>query len=208
MSLYQATGVHFAPKLIPVLMADHLKACLDIIFTDGTQCFHEPAEALGHSNEEVPSLSKGVYGHPVFDALITSLLPTMEQIVERKLLPTYSYARIYEKGASLAAHKDRPTCEHSISLNLGGCYKDLWPLWFTDQTNETKSANMDIGDAAIYKGDKVLHWRDTFSGERQYQLFIHYVEADGENKHQIYDGRPALGMGAETRWGGLFPTGR
>ena len=37
------------------------------------------------------------------------------------LCPTYSYARLYKKdGDELKRHKDRPSCEISTTINLGG----------------------------------------------------------------------------------------
>jgi hypothetical protein len=50
----------------------------------------------------------------------------MEKQTGLKLIPTYSYARIYKKGDILHRHKDRFSCEISTTLNLGG---DSWPIY-------------------------------------------------------------------------------
>ena len=50
----------------------------------------------------------------------------MNKETSLKLSPTYSYARIYNKGAILQKHKDRYSCEVSTTLNLGG---DMWPIY-------------------------------------------------------------------------------
>jgi hypothetical protein len=48
----------------------------------------------------------------------------------------------------------------------------------------------------IYKGLEVPHWREPFAGERQLQLFLHYVRQDGPHAAQRFDGRPHLGAPA------------
>ena len=45
--------------------------------------------------------------------------PVLEQNVGKKLWPTYSYFRIYDKGDDLKIHKDRPSCEYTVALCLG-----------------------------------------------------------------------------------------
>jgi hypothetical protein len=54
------------------------------------------------------------------ETLLMKMLPIMKERTGLDLIPTYSYARVYEKGAILKRHKDRPSCEISTTLNLGG----------------------------------------------------------------------------------------
>ena len=42
----------------------------------------------------------------------------MQKKTGLKLVPTYSYTRLYRKGNILQRHKDRPSCEISTTLNL------------------------------------------------------------------------------------------
>ena len=42
----------------------------------------------------------------------------MEKETGLKVLPTYTYARIYKTGDILERHKDRPSCEISTTVNL------------------------------------------------------------------------------------------
>ena len=70
-------------------------------------------------DEQVPN----VYSHYsdfAMETLLMKVMPIMEEKTKLKLIPTYSYARIYEKGSNLFRHKDRPSCEISTTLNLGG----------------------------------------------------------------------------------------
>ena len=80
-------------------------------------------------DQQVPN----VYSHYadfVMETLLMKVMPIMKQQTNLNLIPTYSYARIYEKGSILKRHKDRPSCEISTTLNLGG---DPWPI-FIDPT--------------------------------------------------------------------------
>jgi hypothetical protein len=68
------------------------------------------------------------------DILMETLLMEVKSIAEKninlKLIPNYSYVRVYKKGDALHRHKDRFSCEISTTLNLGG---DPWPI-FIDPT--------------------------------------------------------------------------
>ena len=124
------------------------------------------------------------------------------------LIPTYSYARIYEKGSILKRHKDRPSCEISTTLNLGG---DPWPI-FIDPTGSNnvideyrnimkpdapKGVKVDLnpGDMLVYSGCELEHWREEFTGNICGQVFLHYNHLNGQFANEnLYDKRPLLGI--------------
>src|SRR6185436_10478398 len=58
------------------------------------------------------------YGLFVTETLLTMLLPTVAREAGAELLPTYSYSRLYLRGAEMARHIDRPACEVSTTLAL------------------------------------------------------------------------------------------
>jgi hypothetical protein len=77
-------------------------------------------------DQQVPN----VYSHYadfVMETLLMKVMPIMKQQTNLNLIPTYSYARVYEKGSILKRHKDRPSCEISTTLNLGG---DPWAIYY------------------------------------------------------------------------------
>jgi hypothetical protein len=82
------------------------------------------ARHLGQINKYQDVYS--IYADHVMETLLMKMLPIMKERTGLDLIPTYSYARVYEKGAILKRHKDRPSCEISTTLNLGG---DLWPIY-------------------------------------------------------------------------------
>ena len=69
------------------------------------------------------------YSDMVMETLLVKVLPILEKEIDLKLMPTYSYMRVYEKGSVLKKHTDRYSCELSTTLNLGG---DVWPIYLKD----------------------------------------------------------------------------
>ena len=55
------------------------------------------------------------YSDPVMETLLMKVLPRMQDETGLNLIPTYSYARLYKQGDILKRHKDRPSCEISVS---------------------------------------------------------------------------------------------
>lgn len=135
------------------------------------------------------------YGHPVSESLGLMLLPKIEKIINEKLIPTYSYARIYRNGAILKEHRDRPSCEVSVSIQLAAVNvknKNGWGLTMGDKTFFLSN-----GDGIVYNGLKVPHKRDELFCEPngfQVQMFCHYVKANGRFAHWAYDKRIGPGI--------------
>ena len=140
------------------------------------------------------SNSYNIYGDAALDNLLLKLQDKMEKVCQLKLLPTYSYARIYKTGDVLNRHKDRNSCEVSTTINLGG---DPWPIYL-EPSGETdkKGIKVDLkkGDMLVYSGCELEHWREQFKGVECGQVFLHYRIDNPKNKKYIFDGRLALGL--------------
>jgi hypothetical protein len=159
------------------------------------------------TDQQVPGVYS-IYADHVMETLLVKTLPVMKERTGLDLIPTYSYARVYEKGSILKRHKDRPSCEISTTVNLGG---DLWPIYIdpTGSNNvidEYKNihkpnapAGVEVvlgpGDMLIYAGCELEHWRNPFEGDICGQVFLHYNHANGRfAKTNLYDKRPLLGI--------------
>ena len=159
------------------------------------------------TDQQVPN-TYSHYSDMVMETLMMKVLPKMQQETGLQLIPTYSYARLYKKGDILKRHKDRPSCEISTTINLGG---DPWPI-FIDGTgsnnvvDEYKNIHkpnapkgtkvlLEVGDMLVYSGCELEHWREPFEGYICGQVFLHYNHVNGpfadKNK---FDGRPKLGV--------------
>lgn len=144
------------------------------------------------------SNSFSYYSALPFEALSLQLQPLMEEITGKNLYPTYTYARIYYNGATMAIHKDRPSCQYSTTVNIS-IDEEPWEIWFETLTGEKKAIKLWPGDLIVYKGDELNHWRDAYEGERQTQAFLHYVDKFGNYRDYKWDHRPYIGFGANSR---------
>ena len=138
------------------------------------------------------------YSALCFEALSLQLQPLMEQITGKELYPTYTYARIYYNGATMAIHKDRPSCQFSSTVNIS-IDEDPWEIWFETLNGEHKAVKLWPGDLIVYKGDTLNHWRDAYQGQRQTQAFLHYVDKFGNYRDYKWDHRPYLGTASNSR---------
>lgn len=139
--------------------------------------------------DQVP-LSHYVYADPLIESLATLSHPKMEKITGLELLPTYTYFRLYKPGDTLKPHIDRVACEISVSICLGYDYKDVTDNYRWGIFIEGSHLLLDIGDAVIYKGIEVEHWREKFvAGKESWhaQAFLHYVDKNGPYAEHIWD---------------------
>ena len=169
---------------------------------------HAQSSILGKwTDQQIPN-TYSCYGDFVMDTLLVKVLPKMQQETGLDLIPTYSYARAYKKGDTLHRHKDRPSCEISTTINLGG---DPWPI-FIDGTGANNVVNerqnlvkpgapqgekvlLEVGDMLVYSGCELEHWREPFEGNICGQVFLHYNHIDGQfAEKNKFDGRPMLGL--------------
>ena len=137
-------------------------------------------------DEQIPN-TYSHYADPVMETLLVKVLPVMKKETGLDLCPTYSYARAYKKGDELKRHKDRPSCEISTTINLGG---EPWPIFI-----EGTKVLLDVGDMLVYSGCELEHWREPFDGNICGQVFLHYNHVNGPfaDKNR-FDGRPMLGL--------------
>lgn len=141
------------------------------------------------------------HGDRLMETLLEYLRPKVEQATGKSLLPTYSCFRVYKNGDDLARHTDREACEVSMTVTLGFKADKPWPIMVGNKIF-SKSIDMQPGDAVIYKGCELAHWRKTFHGEHHAQVFLHYVDANGPYTDWIYNKRPG-GLGTFTFAGGV-----
>ena len=138
------------------------------------------------SDSQVPN-TYSHYADFAMETLLMKVLPKMQKETGLQLVPTYSYARIYKHGDILKKHKDRPSCEISTTLNLGG---DPWSIFI-----EGTEIKLSVGDMLVYSGCDLEHWRERFEGNICAQVFLHYNHLNGKfSDKNKFDGRPILGL--------------
>lgn len=134
-------------------------------------------DARSYKGDHQVENSHSVYNYGPFFNFLENKTAEIEKHTELKLLPVCCYSRVYKTGNVLKKHKDRPGCEVSMTLHLGGDTE--WPIWVETPNNESVSVILEPGDALIYLGHRANHWRDSYSGSEYIQVFLHYVDANG-----------------------------
>lgn len=163
--------------------------------------FQEDSEDALYSGPYI----KGAYADLVSEVFLSELEPTMKHITQKNLAPSYTYSRVYVRGEELKPHSDRPSCQYSVTVNIGGA---PWPIYFgvwDDNADERiwdggrrvrKIAGYTLqpGEGIVYMGEDLVHWRDPLEDDHCVQVFLHYVDQDDEKyKPHIYDGRKNIG---------------
>ena len=190
----------------------------DFVSSDIAEMFTQYAlfEMVNNEEHKNDSQVPGAYSEYANNLVETLLIHSQEKVEShtgKKLIPTYSYYRVYKPGDVLTDHKDRPSCEISTTIMMGYRYdcslKDgrqidggyNWTL-HGYVNGEKKYFPHSSGGAVIYKGCELEHGRDKFDvGEYSYQVqvFLHYVDADGPYaKEWAFDKRPSVGLKRET----------
>ena len=136
---------------------------------------------------QVPGSHVIGHGDLVFDSLMKTMKYKMEYCTGLDLYPTYSYTRFYKPGNELKIHRDRPSCEISLTVKLSDTGWYNWPIWMVDTPYD-----LNDGDGVIYRGCDLDHWREPCGGYEDYrmgQVFMHYVNKNGPYTEWKYDKR-------------------
>ena len=174
-------GYAFLPALIEPALTDYFWSYVHTKFA---------SRLLSSGDAQVPHTPAG-YGDPAFDGLSEYLRPQVERRSGLALHPTYSYFRLYERDNILKRHRDRPAYEISVTLNIGLAPAEPWPIYVEGNAG-AYGARLVPGDALLSRGCDCFHWREAYEGARLVQAFLHYIDQDGPQKGQKFDGHPSL----------------
>ena len=172
------------------------------------QVTHEKNPLVGNFKDQQVPESYAKYADRLMETLLIQTIPVMKAKTGLDLIPTYSYTRLYRTGNILNRHKDRPSCEISTTIHLGG---DQWSI-FIDPTGSNNvideyknimkpdapqgvKVDLDVGDMLVYSGCELEHWREQFQGNVCVQVFLHYNHVNGQfAEKNKFDKRPMLGI--------------
>jgi hypothetical protein len=116
--------------------------------------------------------------HSEFSKILVPLFP-------EPVKPSYCFLGIYHNQARLPKHIDREQCQWNVSVILDSSpnitdLDDSWPIYLEPVPNKYVELRATIGDAVIYRGNKMPHWRDRLPARfNQVSIcFFHYVHQD------------------------------
>jgi hypothetical protein len=178
---FEQSGYAVIKQFLPPLMCQYIAKNVRVL---------EKNSRFSFGDTQVEKAFSG--GSPaIAETLLDLMTPVLSGVLGYELYPTYSYLRIYVKGAVLEKHTDRYSCEVSATIPIEFESQRNWPLCLEVGGN-AKMIELGPGDALIYKGIQIPHWREPFEGERQVQVFLHYVKKDGQYSEYKFDQRPEL----------------
>lgn len=168
-------NVILIPRIIPKEFCQYLTHALMRNVDVGTR----------HTDEQVPDSQTLLTHELLFETMQERLWSKIESAVGEELIPTYSYARLYVNGNKLEPHTDRPACEVSVTIQLGRSHHYSYPIYMGG-----KRIDLAEGDAVIYPGMDIEHWREECNGPEEYysgQVFMHFVKKHGNHTDEAGD---------------------
>ena len=193
----------------PILIKEFLpKQVLNILYS---YCIFKYSNKNEFEIDSQTSSLAADYGDFLMETILDFSTPVVEQNVNKKLFPTYSYLRVYDKGSDLKIHTDRPACEYTVALCIGADpVNEPYDLFVgeIDESSDYKyydskktynrykidhKFSMLPNNAVIFKGMEKIHWREYCKHDHYITVFLHYVDQEGKYKEEKFDKRHLLG---------------
>ena len=142
------------------------------------------------------------YGDYITESMLVQVIGLIEKVTDKELAPTYSYLRYYRDKDKLPVHVERYSCQYGVTLCCGYDYnKDvMWPIHIKGKDGKKKTVDQQPGDALVYLGCDLEHWRDQIPGGHHVQVHLHYIGKDEPYADELtLDTRYRLGQKSTTR---------
>jgi len=117
----------------------------------------------------------------IFKKTSEKILKKFSTIIDKELLHTYTYVTYYEPGAILYEHIDRPANQYGLNINVQK--ESEWPIFLRHpESDEITRIDQNPGDAFIYKGSEVPHFRPRLKTGNSIQFMIFAVDKNSPFK--------------------------
>ena len=121
------------------------------------------------------------HNDPVTQPIHHQLTGFVSELTGADLKPSYSFISFYHGGAELPRHTDREQCAWNISLAVDASpaapREESWPL-FLELGGRVHEVRLGFGDAVLYEGHKVPHWRERLPDDHEFAVCLfHFVPA-------------------------------
>ena len=177
------------PELVEFL-TNYIYLCKKVSETSNTNKYLE-------GDGQVSGAKFVTYGDIAIDSLLETYFPKIQEVWDKKLYPSFTYARIYGAGTGLDMHRDRIGSDVTCSVKLSG---PPFPFVINGEEGSAERPQHYIisqGDALVWNGNKYTHGHSDEISEEGLHLLLICTEYEDH----IYDKRKHLGLLPETREG-------
>ena len=117
--------------------------------------------------------TRGIYDPRCARPLLVGCREAVEEFAGVPLVLANAYFRVYERGAHLGEHVDRPGLDWTVSIMLR-IDAPPWPIEVKNERGEWEELH---GDAVVMRAAEVLHRRSVpYPGNEACVLMLHYRE--------------------------------
>lgn len=150
----------------------------------------------GIQNEKYPLGDRQSKRYKAYNDLVSrvlhyELLPLIEHIVKRELIPTYTYLSCYTRGSDLPPHTDRSDCEYTVSFIMDkpnhnwNIYVDMtkqpvkskgrYPNYSIEENKKNcKKVDCNSGGIMMFNGIDHIHFREKLEADYYHIILLHY----------------------------------
>ena len=133
------------------------------------------------------------HNEPMSRILHYEILPLIEKIVGKKLMPTYTYLSAYVKGSDLPSHTDIADCEYTVSFLINKPENSNWPIYihrvkqsvkhkgrsdFTPPKDECIAVDCNAGGLMMFQGTDHIHFREELPNDFYHIVLLHYKSVE------------------------------
>jgi hypothetical protein len=134
----------------------------------------------GRKRQSDESNRVNLHNEPICSFFHKQMHSVISDIVDEPWQPSYCLFAAYQPGAALARHVDRKQCGLSLSVLIdyvpNRVSGDTWPLHLVSPGGEATELRWNIGEAALFDGRSLVHYRDELRDEHEYTgMFLHFV---------------------------------
>jgi len=120
------------------------------------------------------------YNESVAQFFHKQIAPVVSSIAGVEVRPSFVYVGSYLEGSDLPEHTDRAQCEYAITLLIDYTPEPVdqspWPFYIKTSKG-TIRIWQGIGDATIYRGTQLSHYRKQLAaGATSTSIFFYYVD--------------------------------
>ncbi|HEV2802525.1 MAG TPA: hypothetical protein VGW12_18785 [Pyrinomonadaceae bacterium] len=127
------------------------------------------------SNKHYAHRRRSVYDEETARFVQQQINALVSRITPAPVRASHCQVSVYQPGAFLRRHKDQPQYVWNLSLVLDAEpeteQEAAWPICIETE-GRTREVRLEIGDAVLYRGSELTHWRDVLPDDQSVTLLF------------------------------------